>query len=138
MAAGAGSNVSLTLYFLRFALAMNLALCLVWLACTVVPFMIWPPGLFAWASFRDYLPLQLLQGYGLHNTFLLYGAALGSEWPWTAQMCAWPLGMISERRSSAAWACCTAPALVAQPREGDSLHTGATHCARFPSRKQSQ
>lgn len=75
----AGSNVSLTLYFLRFALATNLALCLVWLACTVVPFMIWPPGLFSWASFRDYLPLQLLQGYGLHNTFLLYGAALGSR-----------------------------------------------------------
>ncbi|KAK9825842.1 hypothetical protein WJX81_002239 [Elliptochloris bilobata] len=68
-----GSNVSLTLYFLRFALAMNLALCLVWLACTVVPFMIWPPTTFSWAIFRDYLPLQLLQGYGLHNTFLLYG-----------------------------------------------------------------
>ena len=71
--------MSLTLYFLRFALATNLALCLVWLACTVVPFMIWPPGLFSWASFRDYLPLQLLQGYGLHNTFLLYGAASTSK-----------------------------------------------------------
>ena len=35
MAARAGSNVSLTLYFLRLALATNLALCLVWLACTV-------------------------------------------------------------------------------------------------------
>ena len=79
MAAGAGSNVSLTLYFLRFALATNLALCLVWLACTVVPFMIWPPALFSWASFQDYLPLQLLQGYGLHNTFLLYGAASTSS-----------------------------------------------------------
>lgn len=74
--------MSLTLYFLRFALATNLALCLVWLACTVVPFMIWPPGLFSWATFRDYLPLQLLQGYGLHNTFLLYGAALSSPVAW--------------------------------------------------------
>ena len=82
MAAGAGSNVSLTLYFLRFALATNLALCLVWLACTVVPFMIWPPALFSWASFQDYLPLQLLQGYGLHNTFLLYGAASTSSGAW--------------------------------------------------------
>jgi hypothetical protein len=75
--ARAGSNVSLTLYFLRFALALNVALSLVWLACTVVPFMIWPPRLFSWAIFHDYLPLQLLQGYGLHDTFLLYGAPRG-------------------------------------------------------------
>lgn len=67
--------MSLTLYFLRFALATNLALCLVWLACTVVPFMIWPPATFSWSVFHVYLPLQLLQGYGLHNTFLLYGAS---------------------------------------------------------------
>jgi len=69
--------VSLTLYFLRFALALNVALSLAWLACTVVPFMIWPPRLFSWAIFHDYLPLQLLQGYGLHDTFLLYGARRG-------------------------------------------------------------
>ncbi|EIE24638.1 hypothetical protein COCSUDRAFT_46890 [Coccomyxa subellipsoidea C-169] len=68
-----GSNVSLTLYFLRFALGINAALCLFWLGGTVIPFMISPPPTFSWSYFKTYRPLDLLQGYGLHNTFLLYG-----------------------------------------------------------------
>jgi hypothetical protein len=69
----AGSNVSLTLYFLRFALGINTALCLFWLGGTIIPFMISPPTTFSWSYFKAYKPLDLLQGYGLHNTFLFYG-----------------------------------------------------------------
>jgi hypothetical protein len=65
--------VSLTLYFLRYALGVNLVLCLLWIACAVVPFLLSPPATFAWSYFTVYPPLALLQGYGLHNTFLLYG-----------------------------------------------------------------
>ncbi|BDA42684.1 Transmembrane channel-like protein 7 [Coccomyxa sp. Obi] len=68
-----GSNVSLTLYFLRFALGINAALFLFWLGGTVIPFIISPPATFSWSYFQTYKPLDLLQGYGLHNTFLLYG-----------------------------------------------------------------
>ncbi|KAK9909956.1 hypothetical protein WJX75_010045 [Coccomyxa subellipsoidea] len=68
-----GSNVSLTLYFLRFALGINTALCLFWLGGTIIPFMISPPTTFSWSYFKAYKPLDLLQGYGLHNTFLFYG-----------------------------------------------------------------
>ena len=73
---GPGSSVSLTLYFLRYALGVNLVLCLLWIACAVVPFLLSPPPTFAWAYFTLYPPLSLLQGYGLHNTFLLYGAGV--------------------------------------------------------------
>ena len=68
--------MSLTLYFLRFALGINTALCLFWLGGTVIPFMISPPPTFSWSYFKIYRPLDLLQGYGLHNTFLLYGKLL--------------------------------------------------------------
>ncbi|CAL8467662.1 g7200 [Coccomyxa elongata] len=68
-----GSNVSLTLYFLRFALGINAALFLFWLGGAVIPFIISPPATFSWSYFQTYKPLDLLQGYGLHNTFLLYG-----------------------------------------------------------------
>lgn len=74
----AGSSVSLTLYFLRFALGINVALCLFWLGGAVIPFMISPPATFSWFYFRVYKPLDLLQGYGLHNTFLLYGKLSGT------------------------------------------------------------
>jgi hypothetical protein len=71
----AGSNVSLTLYFLRFALGINAALAAFWLAGTVIPFIISPPNSFAWEYFKAYSPTELLQGYGLHNTFLVYGTS---------------------------------------------------------------
>ena len=70
----AGSSVSIAFYFLRFAVGMNIGLCLLWLAATAVPFMISPPSTFSWSYFQVYPPLSLLQGYGLHNTFFLYGA----------------------------------------------------------------
>jgi len=69
----AGSNVSLTLYFMRFAMGINVALAAIWLAGTVIPFIISPPTSFSWQYFTLYQPTALLQGYGLHNTFLLYG-----------------------------------------------------------------
>ncbi len=69
----AGSNVSLTLYFLRFAMGINVAIAAFWLAGTVIPFCISPPSTFSWQYFKAYRPTDLLQGYGLHNTFLLYG-----------------------------------------------------------------
>ena len=39
----------------------------------MIPFIISPPATFSWSYFKIYKPLDLLQGYGLHNTFLLYG-----------------------------------------------------------------
>ena len=70
-----GSNVSLTLYFLRFAMGVNVAIAAFWLAGTVIPFVISPPSTFSWQYFKAYRPTDLLQGYGLHNTFLLYGGS---------------------------------------------------------------
>lgn len=66
--------MSLTLYFLRFSLGINAALAAFWLAGTVVPFLISPPATFSWSYFSAYPVASLLQGYGLHNTFLLYGS----------------------------------------------------------------
>ena len=65
--------MSLTLYFLRFSMGINAAIAAFWLGGTVIPFIISPPSSFSWAYFKAYRPTDLLQGYGLHNTFLLYG-----------------------------------------------------------------
>ena len=76
----AGSSVSLTLYFMRFAMGLNAALAAFWLAGTVIPFLISPPSTFSWQYFKAYRPTDLLQGYGLHNTFLLYGECSHVKW----------------------------------------------------------
>jgi hypothetical protein len=69
-----GSNVSLTLYFLRFALGLNVILFFVWLALVVIPFLLWPPASFSWHIFNGGIPaVNLFQGYGLDYTFFLYG-----------------------------------------------------------------
>lgn len=69
----AGSNVSLTLYFLRFALIINILMTAIWVIFTVFPFLTSPPTSFSWQIFTDTSPSLMLQGYGLDDTFLLYG-----------------------------------------------------------------
>ena len=69
----AGSNVSLTLYFVRFALLMNFIILAIWVCLTVFPFFDSPPSTFSWSIFRQEPAKDMLQGYGLDNTFLLYG-----------------------------------------------------------------
>ena len=68
-------DLSLTLYFLRYVLFVNCGLFVMWLAAVIIPFLLSPPTTFAWSYFTTYPRLSLLQGYGLHNTFLLYGCA---------------------------------------------------------------
>eukprot|EP00891_Asterochloris_glomerata_P000729 jgi/Astpho2/729/fgenesh1_pg.00015_%23_12_t len=68
-----GSNVSLTLYFVRFALLMNFIILAIWVCLTVFPFFDSPPSTFSWSIFRQEPAKDMLQGYGLDNTFLLYG-----------------------------------------------------------------
>lgn len=69
----AGSNVSLTLYFLRFAFIINVIMMAIWVVLTVFPFFNSPPDSFSWEIFKDTSPALMVQGYGLDNTFLLYG-----------------------------------------------------------------
>ena len=65
--------MSLTLYFLRFAFFVNIALFVMWGLACVAPFVSHPPATFSWRIFQVYTPAQLIQGYGLGDTFFLYG-----------------------------------------------------------------
>ena len=65
--------MSLTLYFVRFALLMNFIILAIWVCLAVFPFFDSPPSTFSWSIFRDEPAKGMLQGYGLDNTFLLYG-----------------------------------------------------------------
>ena len=69
----AGSNVSLTLYFLRFALWINVLMLAIWGVLAVFPFFLSPPTNFSWKTFTDTSPSYMIQGYGLDDTFLVYG-----------------------------------------------------------------
>ena len=46
-----GSNVGLTLYFLRWTVLLNLFISLLWIVFTVVPFVVYPPDTFSWNLF---------------------------------------------------------------------------------------
>ena len=70
----AGSNVALTLYFVRFALGLNLLLLAIWAVCTVGPFFLQRPSTFRSNQISAYSARSILQGYGLDNTWFLYGA----------------------------------------------------------------
>ncbi len=69
----AGANVSMAIMFLRSALLLTALLFVLWLCCVVLPFIIWPPPSFSWSIFRSSSAAALVQGYGLDDTFLLYG-----------------------------------------------------------------
>ncbi len=70
----AGSNVALTLCFIRFALLLNVALLVLWLLLVVMPFWVKPPVTFRWSQLTAYSAKRIAQGFGLDNSFLLYGA----------------------------------------------------------------
>ena len=70
----AGSNVSLTLYFIRFGLGLNLALLLIWAVLVLGPFLLHAPPTFRWDQIESYSIKAVAQGFGMDNTFLLYGA----------------------------------------------------------------
>ena len=70
----AGSSVALTLYFLRFGLEVNIVQLALWKLLVVLPFLLAPPPAFSWSLFLETRPADLLQGYGLADTFLVYGA----------------------------------------------------------------
>jgi len=66
--------VALTLYFVRFALGLNLLLLAIWAVCTVGPFFLQRPSTFRSNQISAYSASSILQGYGLDNTWFLYGA----------------------------------------------------------------
>ena len=70
----AGSNVALTLYFVRFALGLNLLLLAIWAVCTVGPFILQTPTTFRRNQISAYSARSIVQGYGLDNSWFLYGA----------------------------------------------------------------
>ena len=72
-----GSNVSLTLYFVRFALGMNFVLALIWGVFALGPVLLQRPATFRWDQIQSYSIISIIQGYGLDNTFLLYGETHG-------------------------------------------------------------
>lgn len=45
----------------------------IWVVLTVFPFLNSPPESFSWSIFTDTSPTLMVQGYGLDDTFLLYG-----------------------------------------------------------------
>jgi len=65
--------VSLTLYFIRFALGMNTALLLIWAVLVLGPFAMQAPATFRWTQIQSFSVAAVAQGYGMDNTFLLYG-----------------------------------------------------------------
>lgn len=69
----AGSNVSLTLYFMRFAFWLNVLMLAIWVVLAVFPFFDSPPASFSWQLFKETSPGLMVQGYGLDDTFLVYG-----------------------------------------------------------------
>ena len=69
----AGSNVALTLCFVRFALYINLVLALMWLLLAVVPFWVRPPPTFRWGQLEAYSAKNIAKGFGMDNSFLVYG-----------------------------------------------------------------
>lgn len=46
---------------------------MIWAILVVIPFMLQPSTSFSWSIFRSTSPKYLLQGYGMGQTFLLYG-----------------------------------------------------------------
>lgn len=66
--------MALTLCFVRFALYLNLTLSLLWLVLTVIPFLVRPPVTFRWNQFGAYSAKNVIKGFGLDNSFLVYGA----------------------------------------------------------------
>ena len=69
----AGSNVALTLYFIRFALGLNLVLLAIWAVCAVGPFLAQLPTTFRWDQVEDHSAASFVQGYSLDSSFFLYG-----------------------------------------------------------------
>ena len=65
--------MALTLYFIRFALGLNLVLLAIWAVCTVGPFFAQQPTTFRWDQVGAHSAASILQGYGLDNSFFLYG-----------------------------------------------------------------
>ncbi len=66
--------MALTLYFVRFALGLNLLLLAIWAVCTVGPFYLQPPPTYRSNQISAYSASSILQGYGLDNTWFVYGA----------------------------------------------------------------
>jgi len=69
--------VSLTLYFMRFAFWLNVLMLAIWVVLAVFPFFDSPPTSFSWQLFKETSPGLMVQGYGLDDTFLVYG-----KFPW--------------------------------------------------------
>ena len=68
-----GSAVAAAFHFIQFCLGLNFLQLIVWAILVVIPFMLQPPTSFSWSIFRSTSPKYLLQGYGMGQTFLLYG-----------------------------------------------------------------
>lgn len=56
---------------------VNILMTAIWVIFTVFPFFNSPPTSFSWSIFTETAPSLMVQGYGLDDTFLLYGEALG-------------------------------------------------------------
>ena len=83
LCAAPGSTVAAALHYIQFGLALNCLQFLVWAILVVIPFLLRPPIAFEWPLFREAGALNLLAGYGMGQTFLLYGTLLT---PWTRSM----------------------------------------------------
>ena len=66
--------MALTLYYIRFALGLNLLLLAIWAVCTVGPFFLQPPTTFRWNQISAYSAAAVVQGYGLDSSWFVYGA----------------------------------------------------------------
>ncbi|DBA94620.1 hypothetical protein WJX77_009861 [Trebouxia sp. C0004] len=91
-----GSNVSLTLYFMRFAFWLNVLMLAIWVVLAVFPFFDSPPKSFSWQLFKETSPGLMVQGYGLDDTFLVYGGynyTVGTTHGFFRPDLLWPIAM---------------------------------------------
>ncbi len=62
---------------MRFAFWLNVLMLAIWVVLAVFPFFDSPPTSFSWQLFKETSPGLMVQGYGLDDTFLVYG-----KFPW--------------------------------------------------------
>ena len=58
---------------MRFAFWLNVLMLAIWVVLAVFPFFDSPPTSFSWQLFKETSPGLMVQGYGLDDTFLVYG-----------------------------------------------------------------
>ncbi len=96
---------------MRFAFWLNVLMLAIWVVLAVFPFFDSPPTSFSWQLFKETSPGLMVQGYGLDDTFLVYGK--------------FPRGYSNQHHAMFG---CTAFACISCTFSSQSLACGASAC----------